>query len=181
MKKCLFFLLLSSLVACKQKETKPDPKSDLSATEEIIRQNINDIQSKEMLDISLSSLDSIIKKYPNTVEAKKAAYLKSKKDSLYNLIDLAKKDKQEKLTKLYLPERKGYQESLRNYFLDQGFDIKVTVSGKNYDELMLEFPLFNDVWFRKFETNGNFEEWFKIGFTKITLSNNYDYCKYKYI
>lgn len=76
--------------------------------------------------------------------------------------------------------RKNYQKELRNSFLDMGLDIDVLVTGKNNTQLILTFVLFSDVWFRKFETGGNFNSWHELGFNRIDLRDNYDYHRYIY-
>lgn len=175
MKKYLLLLLVITFLSCNKQKEKPNPKFELQVVEELIRMDIYDMKSKEVLDLSLKNLDSIIIKFPNTNESKRAKYLLSKRDSLYTLIDKTKLEEKKSNSKLFLSERKEYQEKLRNLFLDKGLDIKVTITGENYDEMVLEYVLFNDVWFRKFETGGNFKEWFRIGFTKVTLYDNNGY------
>jgi len=76
--------------------------------------------------------------------------------------------------------RKLYQEGLRTAFLDRGMDVNVLVTGKNNTRLVLAYPLFNDVWFRKYEREGEFDGWHNIGFNRIDLKNNYDYHRYVY-
>ncbi|MFE3869594.1 zinc ribbon domain-containing protein [Flavobacterium sp. LS2P90] len=71
--------------------------------------------------------------------------------------------------------RKENIEKIRNMFLDTGIDVKVSVYGKNNETLELEYALFNDVWYRKFETSGMFNNFHKLGFKKIILNDNYDY------
>ena len=78
--------------------------------------------------------------------------------------------------KMYL--RMFYAPDLRNTFLDNGLDIKVKVSGKNFDRLTLTFVLFNDVWTRKFTTDGSFAIWAAMGFKRIDITNGYDYHIY---
>lgn len=180
MKKNIFLLCVIAVWGCNSPKEKPDPEIELQVVEEMINMVIHgDINSKEILELEFKSLDSIVLKFPNTKEAKRAKYLLSKKDSLNSLFDKVELEKQIANDEMLLPERKAYQENLRNLFLDQGLDIKVTVSGDKYDEMVLEFVLFNDVWFRKFETNGNFDNWYKLGFKKITLSDNNSYQMYK--
>lgn len=86
---------------------------------------------------------------------------------------------QEKL-KAEADVRKVYGEKLRNSFLDEGLDIKVKVTGVNNTRLILTYVLFDDVWMRKMQTSGNFNEWHKIGFNRIDLKNGYDYNSYYY-
>jgi hypothetical protein len=76
--------------------------------------------------------------------------------------------------------RKAYEQLLRNKYLDAGLDIHVQVTGRNNTRLILTFPLFNDVWFRKCETAGNFNEWHSVGFNRIDLTDGYDYNRYVY-
>ena len=80
--------------------------------------------------------------------------------------------------KLSAKERKENIEKLTNMFLDTGMDVKVSVHGKNNEILELENALFNDVWFRKFETTGMFDNFHNLGFEKIILNDNYDYKKW---
>ena len=79
--------------------------------------------------------------------------------------------------KLSAEERKGNIEKLRNMFLDSGIDVKVSVYGKNNETLELRNVVFDDVWFRKFETAGMFDNFHNLGFKKIILNNEYDYRK----
>ena len=79
--------------------------------------------------------------------------------------------------KLSAEERKGNIEKLRNMFLDSGIDVKVSVYGKNNEILELRNVVFDDVWFRKFETAGMFNNFHNLGFKEIILNNEYDYRK----
>lgn len=179
MKKNILLFCVIAVWGCNTPKEKPNPKYELELVEEMINMAIHDdINSKDLLEIRIKNLDSIIIKFPNTKEAKRAKYLLSKKDSINSLFDKVKLEKQIANDEMLLPERQTYQENLRNLFLDKGLDVKVTVSGDKYDEMVLEFVLFNDVWFRKFETNGDFDNWNKLGFKKITLSDNNSYRKY---
>jgi uncharacterized membrane protein YkgB len=74
--------------------------------------------------------------------------------------------------------RQQMEGKIRNIFLDAVFDIKVAVKGKNNDRLVLTYPLFNDVWFRKFEKEGMFDTWHESGFVRVDMTDNYDYHKY---
>lgn len=74
--------------------------------------------------------------------------------------------------------RKDYETELRNNFLDNNLDIKVSVYGKNNTKIKLTYALFNDVWFRKFETEGHFDKLNQKGFKRIELTDGYDYGKY---
>ena len=44
-------------------------------------------------------------------------------------------------------------------------------------KIKLIYVLFNDVWFRKFETLGYFDQIHERGFTHIELSDGFDYGK----
>ena len=80
-----------------------------------------------------------------------------------------------KVKKLTSDERKNNVEKLRNMFLDTGIDVKVSVYGKNNEILELKYVLFDDVWYRKFETTGMFDNLHNLGYEKIILNDNYDY------
>lgn len=75
-------------------------------------------------------------------------------------------------------ERKAWELKLRNDFLDNNLDIKVLVHGKNFTSITLTYALFNDIWFRKFETAGHFTNLYNKGFKKITLTDGYKYEKW---
>lgn len=73
--------------------------------------------------------------------------------------------------------RLKYGEDFRNLLLDRSLDIKVKVFGKDNKKIKLIYVLFNDVWFRKFETLGYFDMIHEKGFTHIELSDGYGYGK----
>jgi hypothetical protein len=72
-------------------------------------------------------------------------------------------------------ERKEYETTLRNSFLDNNLNIRVKVSGKNNTKITLTYPLFNEIWFRKFETEGHFDKLAKKGFKIIEMKDGYNY------
>lgn len=74
--------------------------------------------------------------------------------------------------------RLKYGEDFRNLLLDRNLDIKVKVFGKNNKKMKLTYVLFNDVWFRKFETLEYFDMIHEKGFTYIELSDGYGYGKW---
>lgn len=71
--------------------------------------------------------------------------------------------------------RKRYGDDLRNQFLDRNLNIKVLVSGTDNKKIKLTYVLFDEVWFRKFETEGFFDKLHNEGFTRIELSDGYKY------
>lgn len=73
--------------------------------------------------------------------------------------------------------RLKYGEDFRNLLLDRNLDIKVKVFGKNNKKMKLTYVFFNDIWFRKFETQGYFDMIHEKGFTHIELSDGYGYGK----
>lgn len=74
--------------------------------------------------------------------------------------------------------RRAYAELLRNRFLDQNLDIKVTVSGAKAERITLKFALFNDVWAHRIQKDGLLEELRNMGYTRVSLSDGYDYGVY---
>ena len=71
-------------------------------------------------------------------------------------------------------ERKAYASQLRDHFLDQGMDIKVSVSGKHNERLKLTFVLFNDVWMHNFKKGSLIDEIRGKGFRRVDLSDGYE-------
>ncbi|MBF9252489.1 hypothetical protein I2I11_04215 [Pontibacter sp. 172403-2] len=67
--------------------------------------------------------------------------------------------------------RLWHQHELRNAFLDDGMDVKVDVEGDSSDILILSYLLFDDVWDRKFQTNGSYKAWQKMGYKKVILQD----------
>lgn len=93
--------------------------------------------------------------------------------------DQEEKDDQAKAQSLAI-ERRSYAKVLRNNFLDNNLDVNVEVSGKNATHLTLKYVLFGAVWARKLQTGGtiagnSLEDWHEMGFTKISLTDGYDY------
>jgi len=78
-------------------------------------------------------------------------------------------------------ERASYAKTIRNDFLDNNLDITASTSGPNASHLTLTYALFSAVWTRKLETGGGLaghtvSEWQEKGFTKVTLTDGYDYA-----
>ena len=74
--------------------------------------------------------------------------------------------------------RQFYGKQLRQKYLDQNLDIKVTVSGKESDRIKLQFALFNDVWANKFQKGELPAEMRKWGFKRVELTDGYRYSIY---
>lgn len=74
--------------------------------------------------------------------------------------------------------RKKYGEDFRNKLLDNGLNIRVSVSGKDNKKIKLTYPLFDEVWFRKFENEGYFDTLAREGFNIIELTDGYNYGQY---
>lgn len=74
--------------------------------------------------------------------------------------------------------RKDYGSELRTHFLDQGMDIKVSVSGQHNERLKLKFVLFNDVWMHNFKKGTLIDEIRGKGFKRVDLSDGYDWGYY---
>jgi hypothetical protein len=54
-------------------------------------------------------------------------------------------------------------------------DVRVRVSGVNADRLELTYVLFNDVWARRYQTNGMLAGWKNMGFKRVDLKDGYEY------
>ncbi|GEM_PF-6404620 len=74
-------------------------------------------------------------------------------------------------------ERKEYAKNFQNNLWDVGLNINVSTSGKLNEKITLKYIRFNDVYFRKFETEGYFQKLHNEGFKEIILTDGYDYTK----
>lgn len=72
-------------------------------------------------------------------------------------------------------DRELYARALRERFLDEGFDIKVRVAGDESDRLVLEYPLFSDVWAHQFRKQGLISAMKERGFRRVDMKA-YDYA-----
>jgi hypothetical protein len=75
-------------------------------------------------------------------------------------------------------ERSLYAGELRNHFLDQSLDIKVSVSGKHDERLKLTYVLFNDVWLHNFKKGSLIDEIRGKGFRRVDLTDGYNWGYY---
>ena len=71
--------------------------------------------------------------------------------------------------------RIAYGKQLRQQYLDNNLDIKVTVTGKHDDHITLQFALFNDVWANKISKGTLLEEMKDKGFTRVDMTDGYNY------
>jgi len=74
--------------------------------------------------------------------------------------------------------REAYARVLRQHYLDQNMDIKVKVSGKDSARLTLTYVLFNAVWTNKVEKGTVLAEMRELGFTRVDMTDGYDYHVY---
>jgi len=74
--------------------------------------------------------------------------------------------------------RLKYGKTLRQHYLDENLDIKVSVTGQRNDRLKMQFVLFNDVWTNKFQKGDLLDEIRKLGFRRVELTDGYDYSVY---
>lgn len=74
--------------------------------------------------------------------------------------------------------RRAYGEALRERFLNDNLDIKVSVTGNNASRITLTFVLFNDVWRHKFAKGDLVEEMGRLGFKRVDMKDGYDYHYY---
>ncbi len=139
-------------------------------------QSVNDKFLKKLVDNT-----SIGISIQNKIKAEKAeAAAKVEREAKLAKIeaDKARREAEKRRVEYERSTRVQYAKLLRNSYLDLGLDIKVRVSGKNKDRLTLTYVLFNDVWVRKLQTNGNPEEWHSMGFNRIDIKDGYDYYRY---
>jgi hypothetical protein len=173
-------------------------KTDEEINEEVEIQQVQEIEND--IQKELDSVKKIPKNilvasaYKNLKIDKNDSFLESNKlelEALYEQvkgtiyeerviksIDSINKVKSKIEEKKLISERKEYETTLRNSFLDNNLNIRVKVSGSSNTKITLSYPLFNEVWFRKFQTEGHFDKLARKGFKKITLTDNYDYTQW---
>lgn len=133
------------------------------------------LSKDEVYDADITKFEELAEDLKNTEYSKRV--LKSL-DSLKQVKEIQSAKKTAELEKETIQERKEYETTLRNNFLDNNLDIKVSVYGKKNTKIKLTYVLFSDVWFRKFETEGHFDKLYQKGFKRIELTDGYDYGKY---
>lgn len=138
-----------------------------------------EMKDKIFLEKGYLELDSITFLFPGSKEAKMADSIIRNKYLIYNEVEKKIETENRLLEFNLLRTRKEHETYLRIFFLDNGYDIKVRISGENHTNIVLTYALFNDVWYRKFETEGLFDKWAGLGFKSIILTDGYDYIKCK--
>lgn len=133
------------------------------------------LSKEKVYDMDITNYEELSEDLKNTKYSKR---VDKTLDSLKNLRKLQLEKEKIELEKETIQERKEYETTLRNSFLDNNLDIKVSVYGKNNTKIKLTYALFSDVWFRKFETEGHFDKLYQKGFKRIELTDGYDYGKY---
>lgn len=204
MKKILLILLFAVSVSCDEKQSSTQkqalPKTvvadkyGLTAKEkEILSQVKNnttlDSEIKEsykilksqfyFIDTEIIRFTALSKKTKGTEYATKVE--KTRDSLIKNQSLIAKKQLKESEAKTAAEEsaaRKTFEKDFENNLLDNGLNMKVAVSGKENRHIKITYILFNDVWRRKFETEGYLQQLNDRGFKKITLSDGYDYNIY---
>jgi hypothetical protein len=144
-----------------------------------ILNKINEIMSKQYYDTASNFYNK--KKYSEAKNfAKKSIDLGNKNAGiLLNKIDemeSKKKALEELASKKY--DRLSYSEKLREHFLDNQTDIKVTVWGNYNENIKLTYIFIGDVWAHDFEKGDLKKEIESYEFKKIYLSNGFNYNVY---
>ncbi len=75
--------------------------------------------------------------------------------------------------------RKEFAETIKNSFLNLGFDITAEITGIDNTKLTLSAPEFNDEWFKKFESDSAMSEWHNLGFQQIEIRGDSGYFRVK--
>ncbi len=138
---------------------------------------------KYFIDTEIIRFTGLLKKVKGTLFEKR---VKKTKDSLIVNKEIieenSRRENEAKKEKELAEKRKLFESEFRNSLLDRGLDIKVKVYGKDNKKIKLTYILFNDVWARKFDTEGYFDQLHSRGFNYVELTDGYDYktaMKYK--
>jgi hypothetical protein len=81
-------------------------------------------------------------------------------------------EKREPITK-----REAAAAGLRELYLDNRQDVKISLSGKDKTIITLSYILIGDVWEHEMNKAGNIDALLDLGFKKVILTNGYDYRK----
>lgn len=188
MKKIILLFSILAFISCKNsKNNLPEesgnvdseaivtsPKEEKKLTDEEIKSLV--IEEYKSLNKDLGGFNRPPAMAKNSLEVllyeiegtKYESRVKKSIDSLNQIIE-------KNILKQSSVERKEYETTLKNSFLDNNLNIKVFVSGKDNTKITLTYPLFNEIWFRKFEKEGHFDKLNKKGFKEIIMKNGYDY------
>lgn len=146
-----------------------------------IKNKQNEIRTKDLNHILRTQCNSASLIYKKNIYTE-LLKLNSSNTSYKKSLDYINKqiDKQNKIkqAKAQRELRIKTQTTLRNSYLNSGADIKVKVHGKNKDRITLTYVLFNDVWAHKMSKTDMLDNLQKLGFKRVTLSDNYKYKVY---
>jgi len=121
--------------------------------------------------------------YSSAIEKFKGAKLRGYQDVGSWLTKANKalgKKKAKELAKSKKALRKKYETLARKSFLDQGWDIKVSVHGPDYTYITLTWPLLGDVFVHNFKKSEMFNEIYNLGFRRVYYKDGYEYSTYTY-
>lgn len=146
-------------------------------------ESINLLINKNKIVEARRSFNLSIKEFPTGNYAKKYEnnlLAAEKKLAEQKIKEKKKKEIEDKKNKLELEKiaRNAYGKVIREYYLDSGINIKVKVSGSNYDRLTLTYPLFTEVWSHQFQKSGNLQSIRELGFKRVDMTDDYDFHIY---
>jgi hypothetical protein len=158
--------------------TQPDPKQAAPAPELTIPQRVE----KALASPEPSYIETQLKNIPEGTSQREAVVKHLNQMKKQAVIDAKKRAADEKkalaIEKANAARlRIAYAKKLREKFLDDGMDIKVSTEGKDKDTLHLKYSLFNDVWVHKFVKGSLNEEIGRVGFELVFFDDGYDYRK----
>jgi hypothetical protein len=145
------------------------------------------LNNKEVSDLLN---DTIIKNHKNNYDLdlllrikliERLPYLASIKKNKILYTKLAKQEEIKRikeLRELNSMLRKAYRDILRDKLLDSGLNVKVKVYGKDNTIIELTYVLFDDVWSHKLSKNGTVNSIEQMGFTKLIMTDGYDWKVY---
>ena len=106
--------------------------------------------------------------------------LKENKEKVFKSIpeyfkELKRKKLEKEASKLKI--RMQTAETLRETFLDAGYDIEVNIWGKHKSNITFEYPLMGDVWIHHFKKKGGLRNLIMLGFEEVHFKDGYDFHK----
>lgn len=185
MKKIILLLLITICFSCKNEvKTELSPEANAILIDTVVKKVVlSDDELKKLFVNTYKDMNEDLggfERSPSISKDNLETLLEKVRESKYEKkvvksIDSLNKVIEKNIAENEAIDRKGYETTLRNNFLDNNLNIKVKVSGKNNTRIVMTYSLFNEIWFRKFEKDGHFDALAKKGFKIIELKNGYDY------
>jgi hypothetical protein len=185
MKKIMLIIAAFLFISCKQEVKEVLIATPVETPIVEVEKSISKEELKDLIKKEYAAMNEDLggfRRPPNVSKGSLQDLLIAAKNSIFETqiqksIDSLDSVMNKNILENQITDRKNYETILRNNFLDNNLNIRVKVSGKNNTKITLTYPLFNEVWHRKFETEGHFDKLNQKGFKIIIMEDGYDYAQ----